>query len=127
MLKQSPGLHLSQLDDSRQLQRERHNNEPSPFNQDTLLSFEKELHHADDCNLDFAATGEFKGLNSESPADGPYCQLGSGQTLFGGKADDHEREILGDETTSCFYNEDKSGISMVEAIQQHSAKRKNDE
>jgi len=91
MLKQG-GLHLSQLSKD-----------------ETRLSFEKD---------EFAATAQFKMINTDSPADGAFCQLGSGKTFVGGDTDENERHetILGDEQTSCFCG-DKSGFSVVLAIQ----------
>ena len=55
-----------------------------------------------------------------SPTNGAYCQgSGSEKTFFGGKGGrdlDHELMINSSEQTSFFCN-DKSGFSMVEAMQ----------
>lgn len=67
-------------------------NDPSGTNQNnTLLSFEKE-------GADFAATGQFKILNTDSAGDGAFCQLGSGKTFLDGDTDENERHepIFGD-------------------------------
>ena len=86
--------------------------QPSAFNHTAnQQSFEKYLGEQKKTN--FAATGEFKAI-AESPAlDDSNCRA----SFFGEKVDERELCIINSDHQTSFFCNDKSGFSMVEAMQ----------
>ena len=84
--------------------------QPSAFNNTTtLLSFEKDLN--DGQAGTFAATGEFKACQNRP------SESGHSAVFFGGKVDEQELCIIDGDHQASFFCNDKSGFSMVEAMQ----------
>ena len=120
MFKQGGELHLSQISQDYSYMKD-DGAAAKPFNQTALLSFEKDFQQQEPSNVNTfaAATGEFKSANTDSSAEGAFCQLGSGQVnVFGATKTDTNEIIMGGDNQTSFFCNDKSGISMVEAFQE---------